>query len=228
MIKEIAGIKVEIQRKSVKHLRLSVSSEDGSVRVSAPRFLSEAEVEAFVTSKLAWIVKHRARAKEQRRESICEYRSGDSVPLFGVSYPLRVEERSEDLGCTLSEGEILLRVPVDASQEKRKEILDAWYRQCLAERAKPLFVKWQERTALHCRSWQIRDMKTRWGSCTVGTGRIRINLRLATLPPDCLEYVILHELLHLRVAGHGRDFYDLLRYYMPDYGERIKGMKDRR
>lgn len=228
MKKQIAGIEVDLQRKRVKHLRLTVSTLDGSVRVSAPWFVGDEEIEAFVTSKRDWILSHQARARERKQSAEPTGCMGERISLLGRDYPLSVKPVSKDFGVTLLERELLLCVPKDCSQEKKAAMLKDWQRAFLAEHVAPLIAKWEGITGLQASGWQIRDMKTRWGSCTITTGRIRLSLRLVALPSECLEYVILHELAHLRVSGHGREFYDLIGSFMPDYRERIQRMKDRR
>lgn len=228
MKKQIAGIEVELQKKKVKHLRLTVSALDGSVRVSAPWFVGDGEIEAFVASKRDWILSHQARAWEQKRLTEPTDCAGERIALFGKNYLLSVQSVDKNFGVTLLEEEILLCIPEACTSEKKAAMLKDWQRAYLAQCAAPLFAKWEKITGLYSSGWQIRDMKTRWGSCTPKTGRIRLSLRLVGLPIECLEYVILHELAHLRISGHGRDFYSLISSYMPDYRERVRKMKDRR
>lgn len=190
MRKNIQGIEVEIVRKKVKNINLTVLPPDGYVRVSVPFALSEERIEDFLAGKTEWIRIHRQRVIERaaQRESSSK-----------------------------------LNTP-ELSDVERKQILEE-YREILKPKIERYLEVWEERTGLYPAAWQLRDMKTRWGSCSPRSGKIRFSLRLAEKPDDCIEYVVLHELVHLKVANHSADFKALLSRYMPDWRERQKQLR---
>lgn len=208
----VDGLRVEVERKAIRNLYLRIGPE-GTVRVTAPRAVTDGQVEAFVRSKRRWL--------DQRLRALPTYRpryvAGERFPLWGKWYPLAVEETTGRPSAHWKEGQIVLRVEPGAEEARRKAVLDAFYRRELAA-ALPAVVERQEaRTGLHASSWQIREMSTRWGSCTVRTGAIRVNLHLAKFPPECLAYLVTHELTHLLEAGHNARFYGFLDRFYPNW-----------
>lgn len=221
---EIAGLRFEVIRKEIKSLRLYVLPPDGALRISAPRRLSEASIRSFVLSKLCWIERKREKYKNQSHPAPRNFSDGERICLFGREYGIAIVQGERDSAHIEGEAVVLsLRGESDAA--RREGLLDEFYRSCLKSEVALLLPMWEEITGLRCSGWQIRNMKTRWGSCTPATGRIRLSLQLAKAPRECLEYVILHELAHLRFANHGRAFKEILTRYMPRW-EEIRRMLD--
>ncbi|MBR5280809.1 MAG: M48 family metallopeptidase [Clostridia bacterium] len=211
---EISGIPIEIQRKPVRYLRLTVQAPNGRVRVSAPKHLSNAAIETFISSKIAWIQKQREKFEQQPEAPFA---------VLGKPYCLRVENgRKNSLVLSDDEAVLILRTPCTDAQ--REKFLREWYRTVLKEQIEIYLPKWEAITGLRCQSWQIKDMKTRWGSCNTRTRKIWLSLHLAKKPLSCLEYVILHELVHLAVPNHGKDFAAMMDRYMPGWRMIKKGM----
>ena len=217
----IAGIEVDLQRKKMKTLRMTVLPPDGRVRVSAPTRIARARIEEFVRSRLDWIAAQRLRIIEQSPVPI-QYVTGERLTLFGQLYTLRVEHGHRKNCLVLSGSDAFLFVRRESTAEQRARVVNEWYRDRLREQVDVLLPKWEQITALHASSWQSKRMTTRWGTCNTGTKKIWLNLALAQKPLLCLEYVILHELVHTRVPNHGKDFVALMDRFMPDWRDRKK------
>ena len=223
---EISGIKIEIQKKNIKNLRLVVLPPDGRVRVSAPLYLSDDSIKRFVSDKIDWIKKQQEKFGDKPRQADREYVSGETIYVFGQQYFLRVEYNSKGNSLVLSGNEAILTVRKESTAEQREVFLNEWYRALLKEKIAIYLQKWEEITGLRPDSWQTKNMKTRWGTCNASARRIWLNLQLAKKPPECLEYVILHELAHLQVYNHGKDFIAIMDRYMPNWREIRKRLND--
>ena len=216
---EISGIKIEVRKKKIKNLRLTVSPPNGEVRVSAPMFLSDGRIITFVQTKLDWIKKQQEKFITQPIQSERKYVSGEILCVFGRQYLLRVEYTSKRNSLILSESEAVLTVRKESTVKQRESFVNEWYRALLKEQIEIYLPKWEQITGLYSDSWQIKNMKTRWGTCNTNTRKIWLNLQLAQKPIECLEYVILHELAHLKVHNHGKDFVVIMDKYMPNWRE---------
>lgn len=219
---EISGLKIEVQKKNIKNLHLSVLPPDGKVRVSAPLHLSDDSIKMFVRTKLSWIKKQQEKFKAQPRQSEREYVSGETLYVFGQQYFLRVEYSYKGNSIVLSGNEAILTVRKESTPKQREAFVNEWYRALLKEKIEIYLPKWESITGLHCDSWQTKYMTTRWGTCNTNTRKIWLNLQLAKKPIECLEYVILHELAHLKVKNHSKDFVAIMDQYMPYWRETKK------
>ena len=215
-----AGIEATLLRKRVKNVRVTVLPPDGAVRVTAPRLFPEAMIKAFLAEKADWIRKHQAAIRKKHAGEPKRLGTGEQAPLFGMRYTLEVREGQKKNGAALDGDCIVLSLKKPASPEQREAILNAWYRERLASEIDYLLPLLSEQTGLVPSGYSIRSMTSRWGSCNTATGRITFNLQLVKYPLPCLEYVILHELAHLRVHGHGADFKAILDRYMPNWRDR--------
>lgn len=209
MKKSFAGFEIELTRKKIKNIYLRVQS-DGNITISAPMRVSETAIESFVKSKADWIT---VRVSEAEKRVIREYKDGEDLYFFGVRLELNVIQGSKNRVCC-SDGKVILYAKQSADRER---LLNEWYREKLRERVTERLPEWELITGLKSSCWQIRNMKTRWGTCNVSTRKIYLNLQLAKLPYECLEYVILHELAHLKVSNHGPQFCAILDSFMPDW-----------
>ncbi len=216
----VGGIAIELQRKNIKNLHLYVLPPDGRVRISAPLRLSQERIADFVSSKLDWIRKQQAKLAKNPPLPVWTYRSGETFFLFGKPYTLSVEYGGGKNSVRLEDGRMILNIRAESTAEQRKAVVNEWYRALLKEQIALLLPEWERITGLYCTSWQTKNMKTRWGTCNTQTKKIWLNLRLAEKTLESLEYVILHELAHLKVPGHGKDFEAVLDRYMPDWRER--------
>ncbi|MFA6506178.1 MAG: SprT family zinc-dependent metalloprotease [Treponemataceae bacterium] len=215
---EISGIEMEIVRKRVKHLRVTILPPDGRVRVSVPLTVGHSEVQRFILDHLDWIGKHREKWAERFRRSLLV--SGDSAQrlFLGKAYPLHIGDHTGRARVSFSpETGFDIRLPAGGAKDHVDVLLEAWYRARLREIMEPLVEKWRVRLDVDVREWSLRRMKTRWGSCNVISHRVWFSLELAKKTPECHEYLVVHELAHLIERGHGSRFKALLDKHLPDW-----------
>jgi predicted metal-dependent hydrolase len=210
----VDGIDVRIDRKNIKHMHLYVKPPDGAVSVSAPLRVSDVRVERFIRVKLDWIKIHRAKFEGRPRYPERRYESGEALYLWGKRYLLQVNPGNRN-SLELSGGAAVLTARPGSTVKQRDTYVREWYRALLTEEIARLLPKWEAVTGLHCDDWRTKHMTSRWGTCNIAKRRLWFNLRLAQKPVECLEYVILHELAHLRIRGHNAEFAALMDRYMP-------------
>lgn len=214
---DLEGITVEVARKRIRNLYLRVDSPQGRVRISAPARMSLEHVRAFALSRLDWIRRQQERARRRPVEAPLHCRDGETHRLWGKSYRLEVVETEAAAGVAIDRDRLLLRVPPGAGAGKRREVLDEWYRDRLREAAAPLIAKWEARLGVKVSKLFLRAMKSRWGTCNAAVGSIRINTELARKPPVYLEYIIVHEMVHLLECSHNRRFKSLMDRFLPGW-----------
>lgn len=200
------GIPLTLRFRSVKLFRITVKP-DGSVEAVAPRRMGVGAAMALANERGEWVRAHREAALA-RRAAAPKYVTGESVPLWGCMYALRVVMGRP--GAALRDGVITLSAPEGADAAARRAALLALYRRELERGLPALVEKYAAALGVPAPKWSLRDMRTRWGSCTPARGTVRFSLMLAAKPPLCLEYVVAHELAHLRVRGHGPEFHALV------------------
>ena len=219
---EIRGIEVEIVRKDIKHLHLGVYPPEGRVRVAAPLRLDDDAVRLAVISRLAWIRRKRAEFEGQDRQSRREFVTGESHYFEGRRYRLDVVVSNGPTGIRLRDNAWMeMRVRPSTGHDAREAMLYRWYRAQLRERIPEMVAKWEPRIGVTVADWRIRRMKTRWGTCNPEAGRIWLNSELAKKPVSCLEYVVVHEMVHLIERGHTERFREILDRVMPGWRMRL-------
>lgn len=214
----ISGIPVEVCKKNIKNMHLYVKPPNGNVTVSAPLSISDEVIERFVRTKVGWIKKQISKFDNQPRQSKREYVSGESLYVWGKQYYLQAEYGNKN-SLVLSGDKAVLTVRKASTAEQREKFVREWYRVLLKDEIKRVLPKCEKLTGLKATSWQTKYMTTRWGTCNTRTGRIWLNLQLAKKTPECLEYVILHELIHLIEKKHNKRFISLMDHYMPMWRE---------
>ena len=215
---EVGGISVEVVRKDIKHLHLGVYPPEGRVRVAAPLRLDDEAVRLAVISRLAWIRRKRDGFLKQERQSRREFVSGESHYFEGRRYRLDVIESSGPVGIRLrGNAWIEMRVRSATGRDAREAMLYAWYRAGLRERFPAWAAKWEPRIGVRVAEWRIRRMKTRWGTCNPAARRIWLNSELAKKPLSCIEYVVVHEMVHLVEPAHNDRFREILDRVMPQW-----------
>ena len=213
---KVGTIEVLVWRKQVKNLHLNVLPPDGKVRVTAPLNFSEDAIRTFVATKLSWIKKHQKTFQNQPRQTPREYVSGESHYFLGRRYILEVLEQDEKPRVYIKgKQRIILVCRPGSDREKRKDILLRWYRKHLSFILEKLVSKWEKELGVQARSWRVQRMKTKWGSCNPIKRTMTFNLELAKWSENCIEYVVLHELLHLIERKHNERFRQLLDKNMP-------------
>jgi predicted metal-dependent hydrolase len=222
---QVSGLAVQVVRKKIKHLHLRVLPPDGRVRVSAPLRVHDDAVRRAVAGKLSWIKKHQARFAALERPPAPEYVSGETHLYQGRAHLLHVAYRDAPPSVTLGDGRLDLSVRPGSDSGKREQVLLAWYRQRLKEMIPRVIARWEGIVGVQVADWGVKRMRTRWGSCSIQARRIWLNLELIKRPPHCLEYIVLHEMVHLVERGHGKRFITCMDRYMPewrDYREELK------
>lgn len=219
MQRTIDGLSVTIVRKSIKNMHLRVLSPDGEIQITAPNRLPLSQIDRFVREKHGWIEARQQQLAERPAATNPAFADGQTVYLWGGSYTLRLEEASRGRSTLRRGQEIVLSVHPEDDTSQRESLLNDFYREALSNQIAARLPLWEARTGLHPSAWQIKNMKTRWGTCNTATRKIWLNLQLAKQPPVCLDYVIAHELTHLRYPGHGQDFQAFLTRAMPNWPE---------
>lgn len=214
----IDGLEIEVERKPIKNMHLSVYPPDGRVHLSVPDYLTEGDVRSYVISKWKWIKKQQDEIAAQARQTHREYVSGENHYYFGTRYRLHVSyvtigaNSIEVNGVTMT-----MRVRKDSTVERRAEIMMEWYREKLKEYIGPLVERWAQKLEEPDVTWQVKEMKTMWGSCGAKRRALLFNLELARVPKECIEYVVVHELTHLKVQNHNKVFEALMTQRLPGW-----------
>ena len=217
----VSGIPVEVVRKDIKNLHLGVYPPMGRVRVAAPLVVNDEAVRLAVIDKLGWIKRQRAKFAKQPRQSEREMVNGESHYFLGRRYRLRVHEQDGAARVALrGVASMDLFVRPGASAEKREAVLLDWHRASLRSVIADLLAQWQPELGVQAAHWGIKKMKTKWGSCNVSARRIWLNLELAKKPVQCLEYIVVHELVHLLERNHTERFTALMDRHLPDWRTR--------
>ena len=216
----VRGIEVEINYKAIKNLHIGVYPPLGKVRVSSPLRLSIDQIRLAVIQRLPWIKRHQQELRNAARQTPRDMVTGESHYLWGVRYRLKVIERPGHSALAVNGSRLELCVPPNTPTDTRIRALQTWQRQELRKHIQPLVTKWQSVIGEDVPYWNIRRMKTKWGSCNPHTGRVWFNLELVTKDPRCLEYVVVHELTHLRERRHDARFVELMDKLLPDWRQR--------
>ena len=222
----VSEMPIEVIKKNIKNIHLSVLPPSGKVRVSAPKNITDETIEMFVRTKIGWIKKQQEKFENQPRQSERQYVSGETLYLWGNQYFLQVDYSYKGNSLVLDGDIAILTVRKESTVKQREAFLNEWYRELLKEELSRLIPKWEKLTGFKCSSWQTKYMTTRWGTCNVQTKKIWINLQLAKKPVECLEYVVLHELAHTKVKNHGSDFVDIMDKFMPYWRDIKKKLND--
>lgn len=222
----VSNISVEVIRKNIKNMHLAVLPPDGRVRVSAPTQLTDEAITMFVRTKLGWIKKQQEKFQQQPRQSERQYVSGETLYVWGKQYFLQMEYSYKGNALTLSGDKAILTVRKESSPKQGGSFVNEWYRSLLKQEVAKYLPKWEKTTGLYCSSWQSKYMTTKWGTCNPTSKKIWLNVQLAKKPIECLEYVILHELAHLKVHNHGPEFTAILDQYMPYWRDHRRRLND--
>jgi predicted metal-dependent hydrolase len=214
----VSGIKVELVRKEIKNLHIGVYPPDGRVRIAVPQHIDNEAARLAIVNKLPWLKRQIAAFNKQQRLSDPEAVTGESWYLFGQRYRLRVTTRPGKPEVVISTKTRLdLFVPAACDQIVRISVLDRWYRNQLRDSVDALVAQWESQIDVKAEFWGIKRMKTKWGSCNHETNRIWLNSELAKKPPECLEYIIVHELIHLIEPSHNEKFLKLMDEHLPNW-----------
>jgi predicted metal-dependent hydrolase len=215
---KIANMEIDVIRKDIKNMHLAVYPPHGRIRLAVPQKTDEEVLRLFAISKLGWIKKHVKNFKEQARETKRIYVSGESHFFQGKRYILEVKEHDGYNKVHINgTKKINLKVPYGATVEDKSRTMKEWYRKQLKIQIPPLIEKWEKIIGVKAADWGVKQMKTKWGACNTEAKRIWLNLELAKKPPICLEYIIVHELVHLHEKKHNDRFISLMNEFMPKW-----------
>ncbi len=214
---ELGEIAVDVVKKDIKNLHLSVYPPTGKVRISAPIRMNLDTIRVFAISKLGWIKQQQRKLNEQEREPPREYLDRESHYVWGKRYLLRVIGADAAPRVELKHNHMLLQTRPAASEETKQAVLDEWYRTQLKEAVPPLIAKWEPLMHVGVERFFVQKMKTKWGSCSRDAASIRLNTDLAKKPRECLEYIVVHEMAHMLEPTHNSRFIALMDQFMPNW-----------
>ncbi len=214
---KLGDVAVDVVRKHIKNVHLSVHPPTGRVRIAAPRRMSLDTVRVFAISKLPWIKRQQRKVREQERETPREYLDRESHYVWGTRYLLKIIEVDQPPSVELGHGRMILRVRRGTDTAKRHAILEEWQREQLRNVVPPLIEKWERLMGVRVRRFFVQRMKTKWGSCNHRAGSLRLNTDLARKPRECLEYIVVHEMAHLLEPTHNAHFMALMDRFMPKW-----------
>jgi predicted metal-dependent hydrolase len=214
---QLGEITVDVVQKDIKNVHLSVYPPTGRVRISAPLRMTADTIRVFAISKIGWIKQQQAKLQRQDREPPREYLDRESHYVWGKRYLLQVVEDEVAPRVEVQPGFLLLRVRPGADNTTKEAVISGWYRHLLRAVAPPLIQAWEPRLNVTVAKVYVQHMKTKWGSCNPTTSTIRLNTELAKKPKECLEYIVLHEMVHLLEPTHGSKFIKLMDHLMPNW-----------
>ena len=218
---EINGIHIAVERKNIKNLHLAVYPPDARVHVSAPAYLDDNDIRSFVISKWSWVETQRENILTQARQTEREYVTGESFYHLGARYRLRVQEEPRVAHTLRKSGDwLIMTVQPGTTTENRALVLREWQRAQLKEALEDIVPIWMEKTGEADVTWEVKQMRSQWGSCIAKKRHLLFNLELARVPRSCIEYVVLHELTHLKVEKHNKLFEAFMSKYMPQWRTR--------
>lgn len=216
----VRGIDIDVIYKDIKNLHIGVYPPLGRVRVAAPERLDDAQVRLAVIQRLPWIKQQREQLKSVTRETKREMVTGESQYVWGLRRRLKVVERPGRTHFEVDGDRLVLYTPNTSTAEQRRAALDQWHRQQLREAMPTVIETWQQKLEVSVPKWTIRRMKTKWASCNRETRHLWFNVELAKKNPDCLEYIVVHEMTHYFERNHGERFTKLMDKHLPDWRSR--------
>ena len=213
----LGNINIDIIAKDIKNVHLAVLPPLGRVRISAPKRMNLETIRMFAITKLSWIKRQQSKMLKQEREGVKNYVNRESHYFLGKRYLLKVVEVNHKPTVLLNHSNIVLNIKPNFSPEQRQILLQEWYRFKLKETAIKMIKKWERKMNVEVGELAIRKMKTRWGSCNQQSKKIHLNLELAKKPLQCLEYIIVHEMVHLLERKHSERFVACMNKFLPNW-----------
>lgn len=214
---KLGDIVVDVTLKDIKNVHLSVYPPTGAVRISAPRRMNIDTIRVFAISKLGWIKQQQATLRKQERDTPREYIDRETHFVWGKRYLLTVATSSAPPTIELQHRRMVLRVRPGTGAFRREDLVDEWYRELIRRAVPRLLDRWEPSMGVSVERFFVQRMKTKWGSCNHEARTIRLNSELAKKPPECLEYIVVHELVHLIEPTHNARFVALMDRFMPKW-----------
>ncbi len=216
----LGDLTIEVVQKGIKNVHLSVYPPAGRVRISAPLHMRPETIRLFAVSKLDWIKRQQRKLREQDRESERDYLDRESHYVFGRRRLLKVIEREGSPRIEIKNRVLILQARPGSSAETRAAAVEEWYRGLLREAVPPLIAQWEPAIGVKVARFFVQRMKTKWGSCNHRAATLRFNTELAKKPPECLEYLVVHEMVHILEPTHNARFIALMDRLMPQWRHR--------
>jgi predicted metal-dependent hydrolase len=216
---QLGEVSIRVTRKEIKNVHLSVHPPDGRITLTAPAATRLDVARAYAISRLGWIRKQQEKLRGQARETPRRFIERESHHIWGRRHLMTVKHADAKPCITLDHKRIVLTVRPGADARKRAEVIHEWHKSLLHEVVPPIIKKWQRKLEVHVASYFLQRMKTKWGSCNHRAGHIRLNTELVKKPKDLLEYVIVHEMVHLIVPTHSERFVAILQEHYPTWRE---------
>jgi predicted metal-dependent hydrolase len=216
---QIGEIEIAMARKDIKHVHLSVHPPSGRVTLVAPNGTRPEVARAYAVSKLSWIRDQQAKLRGQARETPRKFIERESHYLWGRRHLLSVREKEAKPSVRLDHRSIVLTVRPGTSRPKREAVMHDWHKSLLHDALRELIRKWEPRLGVEVAGYFLQRMKTKWGSCNHRARNIRLNTELVKKPKDLLEYVVVHEMLHLIAPTHSEQFLALMSRHYPTWRE---------
>lgn len=216
---ELGDISITVTRKAIKNVHLSVHPPNGRVTMSAPKETRAEVARAYAISKISWIREQQEKLRKQARETPREFVERESHYVWGRRYLMTVIEQDSKPCVTLDHKRITLNVRPGSDHGKRASIIHEWHKSLLHEFIPPLIASWEPKLGVHVVAYFLQRMKTKWGSCNHDAGHIRLNTELVKKPKDLVEYVVVHEMVHLIEPTHSDRFVSILTDYYPSWRE---------
>jgi predicted metal-dependent hydrolase len=219
---EIDGIAIDVHHKPIKNMNLRIYPPDGQVRVSAPLQLSTQHIKQQLEAKREWLHAQRAKLQTRPHQLAPIFEQGETHYFLGQAYSLDILDSPYRIDVRINNKTLELKIPPHADLTKKQSALKRWYQQQMHALIPPLIQHWEPLIGVTVKDWVIKSMKTRWGSCNIRTGSICLNLTLIHKPLICMEYVLVHEMVHLLEASHNSRFYKLMDTFMPEWRDHEK------
>lgn len=220
-------IPVLVSRKKIKTIRLKVNRVSLEVKLSSPFKISDEELIAFIHQKMEWIKKHLSKPPLQLPEPDLKYENGDSIPFKGGNYSLKLQHGAKKIGVNIQGSEIILSFRNIITQSRKEKALNDFYRIYLKNEIPKLIEKWEPIMKVSVNEFGVKKMKTRWGTCNIRDKRIWLSLELAKKSPELLEYVVVHEMVHLHERLHNQRFKNFMTQFLPNWEELQKQLNGR-
>ena len=213
----VDDVSVVVTQKRIKHCYIKIDRESGSVCASVPIGWNAKAVEELVRSKASWIKRKQAAASDRALSPKLEFNNGELHKVWGSEVALVNTSNSGRRGVKCSQNVLVINAPAESSLDTREKLLTAWYAQEVKSAALALVDKWEPVLGVKAGCLSVQKMKSKWGSCNVQNGNIRLNSELAKFPKGALEHVMVHELVHLLEPSHGKRFYSLMDEFLPNW-----------
>lgn len=213
----LGELSIEVVRKDIRNVHLSVHPPAGRVTIAAPARLSLEAIRAFAVTKLGWIRTQQRKVRQQERETIRQYVDRESHYAWGRRYLLKLREGKGPPAIRLRGRWLVLQMQPGAGRERRRQAVEEWYRCQIKEALPSLIEKWERRLSVSVAGFYVQRMRTKWGSCNPARRTIRLNTDLARKPRECLEYIVVHEMIHLRVRHHNEQFTGIMDAHLPKW-----------